>query len=66
MFLKEIMLKMGFVPNWVSLVMKCVTSVSYSLLVNGQRIERIFSQIGFRQGDLLLLYLFLMCTEGFY
>ena len=34
-FLKQIMLKMGFAPQWVNLMLECISSVSYSILVNG-------------------------------
>jgi len=33
-FLENIMLKLGFSPGWVSLVMKCVQSPSLSFLLN--------------------------------
>lgn len=33
-FLKAIMLKLGFSPGWVQLIMRCVTSVSYSFRIN--------------------------------
>jgi hypothetical protein len=34
-FFKNVMLKMGFSTQWVSLTMECISSVSYSILVNG-------------------------------
>ena len=34
-FLEKLMLKMGFLDNWVRLVMETVRTVSYSILVNG-------------------------------
>ena len=34
-FLEKIMLQMGFNERWVQLIMKCVTSVSYKIKVNG-------------------------------
>ena len=35
-FLEKIMIKMGFKASWISLIMECVTMVSYSILVNGK------------------------------
>ena len=35
-FLEEMMLKMGFPESYVSLLLKCVRSTSFSILVNGQ------------------------------
>ncbi|KAM1633707.1 hypothetical protein ACFXTN_010725 [Malus domestica] len=34
-FLKKIMLHLGFDPRWTYMIMSCVSSVSYSFLVNG-------------------------------
>lgn len=34
-FLKSVMLKMGFNMNWINLIMNCVTSISYFIIVNG-------------------------------
>lgn len=33
-FLSAIMIKLGFVKNWVNLIMRCVTSVSYAIRLN--------------------------------
>ena len=34
-FLEKLMLKMGFLDNWVRLVMETIRTVSYSILING-------------------------------
>ena len=34
--LKQIMLKLGFHKHWVQLVMRCVSSVSYAIRINGR------------------------------
>ena len=59
------MLKMGFHPKWVDMIMAGVTLVSYSMLSNGAPSSFIKPSRGIRQGDPLFPYLFLLCTEGF-
>ena len=34
-FIKQVMEKMGFHEKWIKLIMHCITSVSYFILVNG-------------------------------
>jgi hypothetical protein len=34
-FLKTVKLRLGFTPLWVGLIMECISTVTYSILVNG-------------------------------
>ena len=58
------MRRLGFQERWISLMMMCVNSVSYSVLVNGEPKGRIFPTRGLRQRDPISSYLFLLCAEG--
>ena len=63
-YLKGIMLKLGFHENFVSLVMRCMTSVSFPIKVNGVLSDAFSPTRGLRQGDPISPYLFLLCAEG--
>jgi len=45
--------------------MKCVSTPSFFVRINGKAYENIRPSRDIRQGDLLSLYLFLICVEGF-
>ena len=64
-FLQKIMEKMGFPAVWIERVMSCVTTPTFSILVNGKPYGMVHPSRGIRQGEPLSSYLFLLCAEGF-
>jgi hypothetical protein len=64
-FLDAAMLRLGFDARWVYLIMACVRSVFYSVVVNGNPVGPFSPSRGIKQGDPIFPYLFLICTEVF-
>jgi len=57
------MQRLGFANNWIKFIMACVSSVSYSVLINGNLVGNINPLRGLQQGDPISPYLFLLCVE---
>ena len=63
-FIEKVMERMGFHERWIALVMHCISTISYSILMNGVAYGSIIPTRGLRQGDPLSLCLFLLCADG--
>ena len=63
-WLEKIMQKLGFDDKWCDLIMMCITTISYSVKINGKPKGHIVPSRGIKQGDPLFPYLFLLYVEG--
>uniref|UniRef100_A0A803P9R9 Reverse transcriptase domain-containing protein n=1 Tax=Cannabis sativa TaxID=3483 RepID=A0A803P9R9_CANSA len=63
-FLEEMMRCLGYEEQWISKIMGCVKTVTFSVLLNGEARGNIVPKRGLRQGDPLSPFLFLICSEG--
>lgn len=61
---KKKKIQLGFFDVFVNLIMACLSSISYSVLLNGQPVGNIKPSRGLRKGDPLSPYLFLLCAMG--
>lgn len=62
-YLRDIMEKLGLAPSWISIVVDMVSSISFSVLFNGNKLEELKPTRGIRQRDSISPYLFLL-AEG--
>ncbi|KAM6583826.1 hypothetical protein CsatB_010828 [Cannabis sativa] len=63
-FLEAMLRKMGFVENWIRLIMTCVSTARYKVIHDAYEVGPICPSRGIRQGDPLSPYLFIICAEG--
>lgn len=55
---------MRFHEKWIEWMKLCLQIVHYYIMANGENVGNISPERGLRQGDSLLSYPFILCTQG--
>ena len=64
-FLFDALLKLGFHPNWIKLIITCISTVSYSVIVNNHVCGLFTPTRALRKGDSPLSLSFCYLHGGF-
>ncbi|KAK5818639.1 hypothetical protein PVK06_023582 [Gossypium arboreum] len=62
--LKQMMARMGFDERWIRLIMNCINTISYLVVLKDMVEKKFIPKRGLCQGDHLNPFLFLICSEG--
>ncbi|KAF7839602.1 ribonuclease H [Senna tora] len=60
-FLEAVLICMDFPRRIINIIMQCVRTLSYSLLLNGHMVDSFLPQRGLRQGDPMSILVLFMC-----
>ncbi|CAA7050210.1 unnamed protein product [Microthlaspi erraticum] len=62
-FVVTVLERMGFHAKWINWILQCISTVSYTFLVNGAAQGFVNPQRGIRQRDPLSPFIFIICGE---
>lgn len=62
-FITQVLKRLGFHDTYIQWIMQCITTVTYSYLINDAVYGSVKPYRGIRQGDPLSPYIFILCGE---
>ena len=63
-FLLNILKCLGFHPKWIKRIEECITTVSFSVVINGEPVGKFSPSRGLRQRDPISAFLFILGIEA--